>query len=156
LPALVLLFFTIRMNRQDNELRTRRAEEARQQKAAEIGRHMADRLEKAEQTLLQGIFEASPVIHVNRLIHPELVFAGRIRDGELEMPWDSAAQQALSSQDERAATLVLQAQNAELAKNSFRYAASLLNQALALATSASQKSSIRLQTGRILAKSGDK
>ena len=155
LPALVLLFFTIRMNRQDNELRTRRAEEARQQKAAEIGRHMADRLEKAEQTLLQGISEDSPVIHVNRLTHPELVFVGRIRDGELEMPWDRAAQQALSSQDERAAALVLQAQNAELAKNSFRHAAGLLNHALALATSASQKSSIRLQIGRVLAKSGD-
>ncbi len=144
------------MNRQDNELRTRRAEEAQQQKAAEIGRHMADRLEKAEQTLLQGISEASPIIHVDRLTHPELVFVGRIRDGELEMPWDSGAQQASSSQDERAATLVLQAQHAELAKNGLRQAAGLLNRALALATSASQKSSIRLQIGRILVKSGDK
>jgi len=155
LPALVLLFFTIRMNRQDNELTKRRAEESRQQKAVEIGRHMADRLGKAEQALLQELSTDSPIIRDIRRTHPDLVFWGRIQDGKLQMPWDSAAKQVLSSQDDRSTALVLQAQHAEFTKNNLRQAEGLLNQALALATSSSQKSSIRLQIGRILVKSGD-
>jgi len=143
------------MNRQDNELRIRRAEEARQQKAVDIGRHMADRLGNAEQALLQELSADSSNIRKIRLTHPDLVFVGRIQDGELEMPWDSAAKQVMSSQDDRSAALVLQAQHAELTKNNLRQAAGLMNQALALATSASQKSSVGLQIGRILAKSGD-
>lgn len=155
MPALVLLVFTLRMNRQDNELRIRRAEETRQQKAVEIGRHMADRLGKAEQALLQELLTDSSNIRKIRLTHPDLVFVGRIQDGELEMPWDSAAKQVMSSQDDRSAALVLQAQHAEFTKNNLRQAAGLLNQALALATSAFQKSSVGLQIGRILTKSGD-
>jgi signal transduction histidine kinase len=143
------------MNRQDNELRKRRAEEARQQKAVEIGQHMAGRLGKVEQALLQELSANSPITRDIRLTHPDLVFVDRIKGGELEMPWDSAAKQVLSSQDDRSEALVLQAQHAELTKNNLRQAAGLLNQALALAISASQKSSIRLQIGRILAKSGD-
>jgi hypothetical protein len=52
LPAVVILVFTLRMSRQESELRKRRAEEARLQKAAGIGRHVAERLGKTEQVLL--------------------------------------------------------------------------------------------------------
>ena len=55
LPALVLFVFIVRMNRQDNELRKKRAEEAKQQKAGEIGLHLAERLEKTEKVLLQEL-----------------------------------------------------------------------------------------------------
>ena len=143
------------MNRQDNELRTRRAEEAQQQKAEEIGRRMADRLGDTKQALLKELSTDSSLIPKIRLTHPDLVFWGRIKDGALQMPWESAAKQVLSSQDDRSTALVLQAQHAEFTKNNLRQAAGLLNQALALATSASQESSVRLQIGRILVKSGD-
>lgn len=136
-------------------MRKRRAEEARQQKAAEIGQHMAGRMERAEQALLQELSANSPVTRDIRLMQPDLVFVGRIKGGELEMPWDRAARQILSSQDDRSAALVLQAQHAEFTKNDLRQAAGLLSRARALATSASQKSVVRLQIGRILAKSGD-
>jgi tetratricopeptide (TPR) repeat protein len=155
LPALLLLFFTIHLSRQDNELRKRRAEEARQQKAAEIGQHMAGRMEMAEQALLQELSANSPITRGIRLAQPELVFVGRIKSGELETPWDRAARQILSSQDDRSAALVIQAQQAEFTKNDLRQAGGLLSRALALATSASQKYSVRLQIGRTLAKSGD-
>jgi anti-sigma regulatory factor (Ser/Thr protein kinase) len=143
------------MSRQDNELRKRRAEEARQQKAAEIGRHMAGRMERAEQSLLQELSANSPITRDICLAQPGLVFVGRIKGGQLEMPWDRAARQILSSQDDRSAALVLQAQHAESTKNDLRQAAGLLNRALALATSASQKNLVRLQIGRVLAESGD-
>ncbi len=71
------------------------------------------------------------------------------------MPWDSAGKQALSSEDGRSRELVLQAQNAEFSRNNLRQALSLLDRALSSAASASQKSFVRLQLGRILAKSGD-
>jgi len=155
LPALLLLFFTIHMSRQDNELRKRRAEEARQQKAVEIGQHMAGRMERAEQALLQELSANSPITRDIRLMQPDLVFVGRIKGGELEMPWDGASRQVLSSGDDRSAALILQAQYAEFTKNDLRQAAGLLSRALALATSASKKSFVRLQIGRTLAKSGD-
>ena len=136
-------------------MRKRRAEEARQQKAAEIGRHMAGRMERAEQALLQELSANSPITRDIRLTQPDLVFVGRIKGGELEMPWDRAARQILSSQDDRSAALVLQAQQAEFTKNDLRQAGGLLSRALALATSASQKCSVGLQIGRTLAKSGD-
>jgi tetratricopeptide (TPR) repeat protein len=71
------------------------------------------------------------------------------------MPWESAKKQELSSKDGRSGKLILQAQKVEFSMNNLRRALNLLNQALSLATSASQKSFIRLQIGRILVKSGD-
>ena len=153
---MVLLFFTLRMNRQDNELRKRRAEEARQQKAKEIGRHLADRLEKTKQDLLRELSAESPIIPKDLCLHSDLVFGGRIQKGQLQMPWESAAKQELSSKLDRSGKLILQAQEAEFSLNNLRRALNLLNQALSLAASASQKSFIRLQMGRILVKSGDK
>ncbi|MGB7294994.1 MAG: ATP-binding protein [Candidatus Aminicenantales bacterium] len=136
-------------------MRIRRAEEARQQKAEEIGRHMADRLEKAVQDRLRELSADSSIVRKINLTHSDLVFMGRIQDGELQMPWDSAGKQVLSSPDVRSGELILQAQHAEFSSNNFRQALSLLNQALPLATSASQKSFVKLQIGRILGKSGD-
>jgi signal transduction histidine kinase len=156
LPALALLFFTLHMNRQDNELRKRRAEEARQQKAEEIGQHMANRLEKAVQALLKELSADSSIIRKVRLTHPDLVFMGRVQEGALQMPWESAEKQVLSAQDDRSGELILQAQHVEFSMKNLRQALNLLNQALSLATSASQKSFVRLQMGRTLAKSGNK
>lgn len=155
LPALVLFFFTLRMNRQDNELRKRRAEEARQQKAEEIGRHLADRLEKTKQDLLRELSAESPLTRKDICLHSGLIFVGRIQKGQLQMPWDRAAKQELSSKDGRTGKLILEAQKAESSLNNLPRALNLLNQALSLAASASQKSFIRLQMGRILVKSGD-
>lgn len=155
LPALVLLFFTLRINRQDNELRERRAKEARQQKAEEIGRNLADRLEKTTQDLLREMSAESRIIRKAHLMHPDLVFVGCIQKGQLQMPWESAEKQGLSSMDGRSGELILQAQKAEFSMNNLSRSLNLLNQALALAASASQKSFIRLQMGRILVMSGD-
>jgi signal transduction histidine kinase len=154
LPALVLLFFTIRMNRQDTELRKRRAEETRQQKAEEIGRQMAGRLGEAEQAVLRELSADPSVIRGIFLRHPGLVFAGRIYEGELRMPWDSVVKPMSSARDDRSGELVLRAQQTELSMNDHRPALSLLNQALSMAVSASQKSFVRLQMGSILARSG--
>jgi signal transduction histidine kinase len=154
LPALVLLFFTIRMNRQDRELRERRAEETREQMAEEIGRHMADSLERAAQALLRELTANPGVIRTSRLAHPVLVFAGRIGDGELQMPWAGVGYLSSSPQDDRSRELVLQAQQAEFSANDLRRAASLLNRALSLGASAAQKGFVELQIGRVLAKSG--
>jgi len=143
------------MNRQDNELRKRRAEEARQQKAAEIGRHMADRLEKTEQALLRELSAASNIIRKVHLMYSDLIFVGRIQNGQLKMPWDSNEKHLSSTKENRSGELILQAQQAEFSMNNFRRALALLNQALSSATSASQKSFIRLQMGRILVNSGD-
>jgi hypothetical protein len=62
LPALVLFVFIIRLNRQDNELRKKRAAEAQQQKAEEVGRHLADRLGKTEKIILQELASNSASI----------------------------------------------------------------------------------------------
>jgi signal transduction histidine kinase len=144
------------MNRQDNELRKRRAEEARQQKAEEIGRHMADRLEKTENVLLRELSADSGLIHKVHLKHPDLIFVGRIQKGELKMPWDSDEKLLPSSKTDRSGELILQAQQAEFSKNNLRRALALLNQALSSATSAYQKSFIKLEMGRVLVNSGEK
>jgi len=115
---LVLLFFTLRINRQDNELRKRRAEEARQQKAEEIGRHLADRLEKTKQDLLRELSAESPLNRKVLSLHSGLIFVGRIQKGQLQMPWDRAAKQKLSSKVDRTGKLILQAQKAEFSLNS--------------------------------------
>lgn len=155
LPGIVLLFFTLRMSRQDSELRTRRAEEARQKKAEEIGQHMADRMERVEQAFLQELSTRSDMSREIHLKPLELVFVSRINDGELQMPWEIDEERFLSPQDNRSRELVLQAHNAEFSKNDSHQALSLLNQALPLTTSASQRIMTKLQIGRILLKSGD-
>jgi tetratricopeptide (TPR) repeat protein len=154
LPALVLLFFVIRVNRQENELRERRAEEARQRKAEEIGRGMAAHLAEAEQAFLRtlsadpdGVWEPGPAI-------AGLVFAGRIEDGALRMPWDRDGEEARSAQDERSRELVLRAQQTESSTNDPRRSLPLLNRALSQAASDSQKGLVKLHLGSALVRSG--
>ncbi len=155
LPSLVLLFFTVRMNRQDNELRKRRAEETKQLKAREIGQHLADLLNKAEQTLLQEL-ESNP--NWSKTIYqtfPDLVFVAKIVEGDLKMPWDDAREEMSISQSDSSGELILQAQQAEFSLNNLRLAKTLLNNALSSAISPVQKSFVQLQLGRVLSKSGD-
>ena len=155
LPALVLLFFTIRMNRQDQELRKRRAEEVRQQKAEEIGRHLAERLDRIEQDLLRELSHDPSLIRKAAFTYPEVVFVASIYRGQLQMPWESTEQKELSSKSDRSGNLIHQAQQAEFSRSNLSRAGTLYNQALSLETSPSQKIFIRLQIGRILSKSGD-
>ncbi len=155
LPALVLFVFIVRMNRQDNELRKKRAEEAKQQKAEEIGRHLAGRLEKTEKVLLQELALDPASMRTVYQTHPELVFVGRIVKEELLMPWEGAKTQKLSSERDRSGELILQAQQAEFEKNDLKLAMTLLNQTLSSTASSSQKCFVQLQLGRVLTKLGD-
>lgn len=155
LPALVLLVFIVRMNRQDIELRKKRAMEARQQKAEEIGQHLADRLEKTEKVLLQELTLDPAATRTIYQTHPELVFVGRIIKKELLMPWEGSNAHKLSSERDRSGELILQAQQAEFAKNDLQLAMTLLNLALSSAASSSQKCFVQLQKGRVLSKLGD-
>ena len=155
LPALVLLFFTIRMNRQDNELREGRAEEARQQKAQEIGQHLADLLNKAERTLQQEMESTPDWSKTIYRTFPDLVYAGKIVEGNLEMPWDDAREEMSISQTGKSGELIFQAQQAEFSLNDLRRAKTLLKQALSAAISPVQKSFVQLKLGRVLFKSGD-
>ena len=155
LPALVLLFFTVRMNRQDIELRNRRAGEARQQKAEEIGRQLAVWLNKTERALLQEL-ASNP--DGNRTIYqtfPDLVYVGKIVEGELLMPWDRAKEEKPTSLGDRSGELILQAQQAEFSMRDLHRASTLLNRAISAAASSPQRIFIQLQLGRVLSKSGD-
>ena len=155
LPALVLLFFTIRMNRQDNELREGRAEEARQQKAQEIGKHLADLLNRAERTLQQEMESTPDWSKTIYRTSPDLVYAGKIVEGNLKMPWDETREEMSTSQADKSGELILQAHQAEFSLNDLRRAKTLLNQALSAAISPVQKSFVQLELGRVLFKSGD-
>jgi len=155
LPALVLLVFIVRMNRQDNELSKKRAMEAKQQKAEEIGQYLADRLEETERALLQELALDPASMRTAYRTYPELVFVGRIAKEELLMPWEGAEEQQPPSGTDRLGELILQAQQAEFAKNDLQLAITLLNRAISSATSSSQKSFVQLQQGRVLSKLGD-
>ncbi len=155
LPALVLLVFIVRMNRQDIELRKTRALEVREQKAEEIGRHLADRLEKTKAVILQELAADPSSFGTAYRKYPELVFVGYLVENELLMPWEGAKAQKLTSERNPYEGLILQAQQAEFEKNDLRLALSLLNRALSSTASPSQKCSILLQQGRILSKLGD-
>ena len=154
LPALLLLFFVIRVNRQENELRARRAEEARQRKAEEIGRGMASYLADAEQRLFRELPIDSDGAGEPGHALTSLVFAGRIEEGELHMPWDRAREDALSVQDDLSKELLLRAQQAESTTNDHRQALRLLNRAMSQASSVSQKGLVQLQIGMTLIRSG--
>jgi len=155
LPALVLFVFIIRLNRQDNELRKKRAAEARQQKAEEIGKHLAERLEKTEKITLQELDSDYTSIYSVYRTHPELVFIGSIINEELVMPWEASKEQKLTSEGSRSKQLLIQAQKAEFEKNDLKLAVSLLNRALSSADSSLQKCFIQVQKGRVLTKLGD-
>jgi len=155
LPALVLFVFIVRLNRQDNELRKKRAAEARQQKAEEIGQHLAERLEKTEKIVLQELASDSGNSQSVYRTHPNLVFVGNIIKEELLMPWEGNETQRLSLEAGRSEELILQAQKAEFEKNDLKLAVSLLNRALSSADSPSQKCFIQVQKGRVLSKLGD-
>lgn len=152
---MVLLVFIVRLNRQDIELRKKRASEAQQQKAEEIGRHIAARLEKAEKRVLQEL-TADPfrIKEVYRK-YPDLVFVGFIKEDELLMPWEGANAQNLSSERDPSEGLILQADQAEFVKSDLRLALSLLNRALSSAASPTQKCTIQVLMGRVLSKMGD-
>jgi signal transduction histidine kinase len=155
LPALVLLVFVVRLNRQDIELRKTRASEVRQQKAEEIGRHLTKRLGKSEKILLQEVASDPSSIETAYRKYPELVFVGFIKENELLMPWEGAKTQNMILGEGTSGKLILQAQQAEFEKNDLRLALSLLNRALSSTASPSQKCSVQLQKGRILSKLGD-
>ncbi len=86
---------------------------------------------------------------------PDLVYAGKIVEGNLEMPWDDTREEMSISQTDRSGDLIFQAQQAEFSSNDLRRAKTLLNQALSAAISPVQKSFVQLQLGRVLFKSGD-
>ncbi len=155
LPALVLLVFIVRMNRQDKELRMNRAVEAQQQKAEEIGRYLADRLGERERTLLQELASDPVTLRTVYRTYPDLVFVGRIVKEELMMPWEGSEAQKLLSERDRSGELILQAQQAEFVKNDLELAMTLLKRALSSAVSSSQKCFVQLQQGRVLSKLGD-
>jgi signal transduction histidine kinase len=155
LPALVLLVFIVRMNRQDKELRKNRAVEAQQQKAVEIGRYLADRLGERERTLLQELASDPATLQTVYRTYSDLVFVGRIVKEELMMPWEGSEAQKLLSEKDRSGELILQAQQAEFVKNDLKLAMTLLNRALSSAVSSSQKCFVQLQQGRVLSKLGD-
>jgi signal transduction histidine kinase len=152
---LVLLFFIVRLNRQDIELRKGRAAEARQGKAEEIGRHLAERLERAERTLLQELADEPANIRTIYKTLPHLIFTGSISDGELLMPWEEAEAQRRLSDGGQSPQLILQAQQAEFGENNAKRAMILLNQALFSAGSPAQKCFVQLELGRTLSKLGD-
>jgi signal transduction histidine kinase len=143
------------LNRQDIELRKTRALEVRQQKAEEIGRHLALRLKESENILLQGVASDPSSIDIAYRKYPELVFMGFIKNNELLMPWEGAKVQKLLLSEGPYEGFILQAQQAEFEKNDLRLALSLLNRALSSAALPSQKCSIQLQKGRVLSKLGD-
>ena len=155
LPALVLLFFIVRMNRQDHELRKRRVLETQQQKAEEIGRALADKLEKTERKLLLEWTEDSTQIQATYKRRSDLVFAGHIVAKELQLPWKDSEGKKRLIEAGRSGELILQAQKAEFETNNLKLASSLLRQALASASSAIQASYIKQILGRILTKMGD-
>jgi signal transduction histidine kinase len=155
LPALVLLVFIIRLNRQDIELRKTRAFEVKQQKAEEVGRLLADRLEEAERNLLRQLSSDPASIQTVYRTHPDLVFVGFIQNDEPLMPWQGSQAQKLFLGGGPSDKNILQAQQAEFEDNDLPHAKSLLNSALSSAASPSLKCSIQLQMGRILSKMGD-
>ena len=99
LPALVLLFFTLRINRQDREQQIQRAAEARQKKSEVIGRYLADRLDSMEQALRKEILADPSIIEKPALLPPELLFIGRITQQELQMPWEILEKQMMDTND---------------------------------------------------------
>ena len=155
LPALALFVFIVRLNRQDIELRQTRAVEAQQQKAEEIWRHLAERLEEKEKAVLQELASNSGNSQNVYRTHSELVFAGRIVKGELLMPWEGAGEQKGPSEAGRTGELILQAQKAEFERSELRRAKSLLNRALTSTSAPLQKCYIQIQQGRVLSKLSD-
>jgi signal transduction histidine kinase len=155
LPALVLLFFTLRMNRQDRELRIRRAQEAKIQKAEEIGRHLVTRLEKTENILIQELAADPSRLENIPLSQYQLVFLGPIIDGDLRMPWEAKHPDYPNTKGTQSEALIQQAQRAEFSMRNLPRAKALYDRALLSATSPSQKSFIRLQLGRILSSLND-
>ncbi len=155
LPALVLFVLIIRLNRQDNELRKKRAGEAQQQKAEEIGKHLAEKLEKTENIILQELASDFGNGQNAYRTHHELVFVGSIINDKLVMPWEEAEIQKLPSKAKSSRELILQAQKAEFEKNDLKLAESLLNRALSSEDSSLKKCFIQVQKGRILTKLGD-
>jgi signal transduction histidine kinase len=155
LPALVLFIFIFRLNKQDIELRKKRAVEAQQQKAEEIGRYLAERLEVAEK-IIQQEWASDPTSSQSIYrTHPGLVFVGQIFKEELLMPWEGAEEQKRPSEAGRTGELILKARQAEFEKNDLQLAISLLNRSLSSVDSSFQKCFIQVQKGRILSKLGD-
>ena len=155
LPALVLFVFIVRLNRQDIELRKTRAVEAQQQKAEEIGRYLAEKLETERETVRQELGSYTGNSQNIYRTHSELVFAGRIVKGELLMPWEKTEEQKRHSEAGRTGELILQAQKAEFERNDLRRARALLDRALSSADVPLQKCYIQVQQGRVLSKLGD-
>jgi hypothetical protein len=155
LPAVVLFVFIVRLNRQDIELRKTRAVETQQQKAEEIGRYLAERLETVENSVLQELKSDPGRNQSIYRIHPGLVFVGRIVTEDLLMPWEETGELKRSFEAGRSGELILQAQKAEFEKNDLQLAKSLLDRALSYAESSFQKCYIQVQQGRILSKLGD-
>jgi tetratricopeptide (TPR) repeat protein len=155
LPSLVLVVFLVRLNRQDNELRKKRAAEAKQQKAIQIGTYLTERLEETERFVLEKLISNPAIFQKNYRTHPELVFAGRIVKQKLLMPWEGAGIQNLSPERYDSRGLILEAQQTEFEKNNPKGALPIYNRALSSLDSPSQKCFIQLQQGRILSKLGD-
>jgi signal transduction histidine kinase len=152
---LVLLFFIIRLNRQDNELGKARAAEARQRKAEEIGWRMAERLAESERTFLQEKYNQAADFNEAYQKLPNIVFAGRIVDGELMIPGEAAEAPKSLLETGQAGQLIRRAQQVEFAGNDLKRAKALLIRARSSAETPVQRCFVQLDLARILTKLND-
>jgi signal transduction histidine kinase len=159
LPSLILIFLTIHMIGQENELAQKRMVEERLRIANEIGQHLLVRLEniKLQETAAAANWDLLPT-EIN-YSNPEVVLLCPVEDRQLILPWEKNRELENNKQllnQSKFTQKIYRGERAEFVEKNLSRAANLYNQALNSTKEPVQKGYAQLLLARSLFKSNRK
>jgi signal transduction histidine kinase len=147
-PCLVLVALGVRIIGQERQLRTKRAEEDRQRRVAQVGQELLSRLER---------IKLDPTVTPSRRLPEVVVLVGGVQDERLLLPWDAnpdARHFRQSIDGSPFAGLIQQAAREEIITGKLDSAVRLYRQAVASASQPAAQSYARLSLARVLTRMG--
>ncbi len=154
-PSLTLVFFTVRIVRQEKELATKRMADVRERRAQEIGRDLLVRLERIiiEEARSEEVLSIRPAAY--RPSRPEVIFLGLVEEGHLYLPWEQppCAVGGSRVRNLRALEILRAGEKAEFERKDPALAAGIYRQVIA--TGGVEGDDARLLLARVLVKSGN-
>ncbi|MFC2167261.1 tol-pal system YbgF family protein, partial [Acidobacteriota bacterium] len=151
LPCVVLVFLSLRIIDQEQELAEKRASDEHRRITAEMSQYLFTKLE----TIKNQELGADSLL--NSHINPEVVLFGQVEDNQLKFPWEIQPEgesgfQSLHQPD--FTRKIQQAEEEELVKKDYSRAAFLYRQILKTPISNTQQAYAHLLLARVMMKAG--
>ena len=157
-PCGVLAFLSVRIIRQESELRERRRLEEEEREADRIATRLLGRLEQVREQELRAWADRTRSVAQRLYQHPATVLVARVDGSRLIPPWDDAASTREfleATREPRFASGIRQGEQAELVERQPARASVFYREALRTSRRPEQRGQALLLLGRSLARTAD-